>query len=1240
MADKELSIDDAFSATAEVPVDDFYSTTGEISVDDAFEGAQRGVAPSPPEGMGSAGSPPSGASAFDFITRPGTPGGMARGYVGRAAKHTGEGMTAAHDSMGDRVRRAATPGPAPWEDFGSYAADQGQKLIDMPMMGLDALSFVARPFLGPIEQGISDVTGGVVTPEAAGTALMGLGPKGGMPKPMPRGPRPSGPQPGMKDITPPGPPKLPQQAAPASTPAPAPPAIAKPPELQAAAEAGGDITKYSPEMVRGQMSHLDKKITRAQEALREIEGSAQTPETTKILATLKESLAKWGTERAALAGAAAEMPGTEITVTPPPKGKGEGRKAKAAVPSVVTFEDGGTVPVTGGNAPASPTSGAIPLPANAAAATQPLAAANAPPGGGAVPPTGGNVPPPGGVPPAPPAPPAGAAPPAGTPPGRPTFTGPATAPRPLPPTIVEVAKWGPKKIEQLLSPTTVDELSQLGEAVFRKERGVSVRETEQARAAMEHYGAIIRTTDEATQLDIADYIETRSAPGGPRTSIAPELQPFADAQRALMQQIQNELQALPSAQKMSFVTDFYSHLWDNPTNSANFVRQYGVGKEGSGGFTKSRSVPTISEGLAAGLKLKTTNPIDATMIYAENAYRFIAHEKAFQTFRDLGFAKPFTPGKQPAGWMPLEGRKAALQTQFGPETYYAPENLALVYNNAVSRDLQGISGDVLHAAQRAANFVTALELTASGFHFATMGQEAIANGFANAFINALRGRPILAGKQALKALSNPVSYGFTGGRTQRAYLNSTAARGPMEKFGDVTGRALGQSDAEISTIADLLTQVGGRAVHMDSVYLNSMLGDYVSAWKRGALKTQMLADWQDVKGRPVTGTATVVARHMSRLMDTVMKPLFQIYIPKIKAGAFADNMGQWLKRNPNASAGDQLAAAREIWDSIDNRFGEMARDNIFWKQTHKQAAQVSLRSWSWTIGFLREFGGGLWDAGKLPFTATQEAGRLIEGKAKGPGLSERIEAASPGGRFTPTRVTGRNVPGARKRQTVEDLMGTRSKNDPKFSQKMAYVLGLPMAYVVMNAIIQYMFTGEKFRDTHDAIAPRTGGILEDRKGDNEERIVAPGFMKDVFGWYTKGIQGELYAKMSTAPRTAIEVFSNKDWRDMPIAPRSLGNELFAGGEDYQNPEAPSWASAMFDHVLESLGPFSVKQIVRGQERGSEIGPVMTGIGFQPTGMALTDPERYDRGKKRHDKSDWKRKERADRREEQRYNGPD
>src|SRR5260370_669343 len=56
------------------------------------------------------------------------------------------------------------------------------------------------------------------------------------------------------------------------------------------------------------------------------------------------------------------------------------------------------------------------------------------------------------------------------------------------------------------------------------------------------------------------------------------------------------------------------------------------------------------------------------------------------------------------------------------------------------------------------------------------------------------------------------------------------------------------------------------------------------------------------------------------------------------------------------------AELQKAGDSIDDRFGEMNMNNIFWSRTTKDIAHLFTRSIGWTYGTIRQVGGGIADA--------------------------------------------------------------------------------------------------------------------------------------------------------------------------------------------------------------------------------------------------------------------------------------
>jgi hypothetical protein len=483
-----------------------------------------------------------------------------------------------------------------------------------------------------------------------------------------------------------------------------------------------------------------------------------------------------------------------------------------------------------------------------------------------------------------------------------------------------------------------------------------------------------------------------------------------------------------------------------------------------------------------GLEPVTTNPLEATMRYVTSMDRFIASTEVLDTAKNAGqvrYIKPQVMGasghpnsfKVPDGWMKLEGRGS---TDAAGGQAYAPEGFARVYNSWISRGFHAndVAGKVYDVARLASNAITGLELGLSGYHFLTVSKAALDNSMSNAIRLLRSGKSMAAVVQAIKTPAAPFRYARSGKQVKDVYLG------------------LSQGSRELQDTVEMLERSGGRAAGKAGApdYEFSSKGSYITAFKRGALRIQMAAARGEARGASVRafGEARFAARQIGRLMDTVATPLFEQYIPAVKNGAFRENLATWLQTHPGASKDETLNAARQIWDTIDDRFGEMVQDNIFMNKTMKQIGMLGLRSWSWTVGQdVRMLGGAARDVVKAPF---------------------------------------------------KTAVGT-GPQDERWTQKMDMAIAMPIVYGTLAAIYQKLKTGEGPADLKDLIAPRTGGT--DASTGEPERLLLPGPEKDIFGFAMKPVQ-EAMGKVATAPTQMIDLITNKDWR---------GDPIFSGSED-------------------------------------------------------------------------------------------
>lgn len=512
--------------------------------------------------------------------------------------------------------------------------------------------------------------------------------------------------------------------------------------------------------------------------------------------------------------------------------------------------------------------------------------------------------------------------------------------------IGEAAQRGVSSVQKILAPATVDEPAEQAAGLIRERFGQASRDVAKTQARLEPEWSKIGGATDIDKQQFISYVEGRSKGVSLQN---PELQPLADEVRQAYADVHKTMGELSPMEKIGFVDDYYRHQW---LRDDNFDKAFS--KQGMSGFTKERTIPTVQAGIDRGLTPRSLDPIQTTLEYVENARRFIASREVLNRGRDAGYVinkaigskKPFPNTFDK--WVPLEG---ALANK-GFNKLYAPEGFARVYNNWVSPGFTGVAGDVVNATRRVSNTVTGLELGLSGFHATTMVNEAIVNDVAKAIQEAAGGRIGDSLSSLVKAPLAPIRLAMKGHKVGNIYLGTERGTQPMRQ------------------IVDLLTKAGGRGAGMGHAkdYEYTAAGSFFDSWKRGSGKVEVIKALQGIKKNPVLGTMSAVANLVGKTMQSVAQPLFKHYIPKLKAGAFAENMASWLKANPTASKEMQLKAARQIWDSIDNRFGEMVQDNIFWKQHMKQSAMLAMRSYSWTMGSIREIGGGAKDIAMHKFT--------------------------------------------------------------------------------------------------------------------------------------------------------------------------------------------------------------------------------------------------------------------------------
>jgi hypothetical protein len=212
---------------------------------------------------------------------------------------------------------------------------------------------------------------------------------------------------------------------------------------------------------------------------------------------------------------------------------------------------------------------------------------------------------------------------------------------------------GIKAVEKIFSPTTVAPEAGRAEQTIRKAIGTHGLQAERSAADLVKVSPLVGNMSVPEQRSLVDYIENRAS----RPPLSdPKLQQAADAISKVYDGYKARITSVlaKSGQVPNFITDYYAHLWkEKPSIVADKIGAFA--RQGSGRSLKQRTIPTISDGIAAGLTPKIENPVENTMAYARNMSNFLATHDIQNELKSLGYAKFFKPGDAPAGWKPLNG---------------------------------------------------------------------------------------------------------------------------------------------------------------------------------------------------------------------------------------------------------------------------------------------------------------------------------------------------------------------------------------------------------------------------------------------------------------------------------------------------------------------------------------------------------------------------------------------------------
>jgi len=360
--------------------------------------------------------------------------------------------------------------------------------------------------------------------------------------------------------------------------------------------------------------------------------------------------------------------------------------------------------------------------------------------------------------------------------------------------------------------------------------------------------------------------------------------------------------------------------------------------------------------------------------------------------------------------------------------YYAPMDVARLINNHLSPGLRNADNKLVSGSYNilrgAGNILNQVNLALSGFHAINVSTDMMASTVG------LGIRKMMTKGQRLSGLTDVLTWPFApfkgiweGTRIRKAY------RTQMESIKDPKLRKMVEA-----------VVVGGGRDRLDVFYYNQQV------------KALQKTFSEIVKGKDIEkliGIAKLPFNMFGATVEVLAKPIMEWYVPTGKLGLFSKLAQHEMLRVETGEITDEQLLDRlaSVWDSVDNRMGQLIYDNLFWNKVMKDSLMLAIRSVGWNLGSWREYAGAGVD--------------LVT-------INQRIK-----------------------------------RGDKFFSQKMSYATGAAIVYATLGAIIQYVLTGKSPEEPKDYFFPKTGRINPD---GSPERLSLPTYAKDIYAYSQRPFQ--------------------------------------------------------------------------------------------------------------------------------------
>jgi len=580
----------------------------------------------------------------------------------------------------------------------------------------------------------------------------------------------------------------------------------------------------------------------------------------------------------------------------------------------------------------------------------------------------------------------------------------------------------------------------------------------------------------------------------------------------------------------------YHSFEDGEGVSTYFEGKYGV-KWGNPGFTKDREFALYEEAIKAGFTPKYTNPEEIMLARAHASDIAEMRIDLLKDLADQGLAREAKKGEEP----PM-GEWNYRRAPNGQGYWVDRTADQILHNHFDTKSLWnigGIRGDIFKGAMFLKNSIVPSILALSLFHpiHLLAGMDSAAN-------------MVRYAKQMAVGKMNAIT--FFGKWLESLTLG---AKG-IPLYGIIDNPKIGYR---------LLNAITGRISANKLTKSDLLILQYVNEggfiptlseqFKTNAAKSFRTALNQAITELPLNRTRSIEGGVKAAwyapfaILDKLQKPMFERWIPAMKLASYTKDVKTAFETDPTLlqDVGRRRLALRKLAKSVDNRYGEMAYNTLFWNRMIKDAAVANMISLGWVFGFFREYGGAVSDISK----AVTTKGKLTQKIAKG-------ELDRP-----------------------------------------LFVMFYTLQTTLIGGLITWAMTGEPPEDLIDYLYPKTGD--KDSRGE-DKRVNTPFYPREIAAiakhieheGVTSGLWHFISNKASGAIGMVRQWWTGRDWR----------------GHEIRDPNSPL-AQKTWDTLRASLAdlePISIQSIRESNRSAKDVVLGISGFGKAPQYATQTNTE--------------------------------